>query len=63
MRHLTAFRLAGWFLLIAGFVYIVLGLAAQARGGTAPWSFFVLGLVGIVVGTSVLRWTRRKLQP
>ena len=63
MRHATAFRLAGWFLLVAGLVYIVLGLVVQARGGNAPWSFFVLGLVGIVVGSSVLRWTRRKLQP
>ncbi len=63
MRHTAAFRFAGWFLLIAGFVYIVLGLAARVRGGSAPWSFFVLGLVGIVVGSSVLRWTRRKLQP
>jgi uncharacterized membrane protein HdeD (DUF308 family) len=63
MRHPTAFRFAGWFLLVAGILYIVLGIAAQARAGTAPWSFFVLGLVGIVVGSSVLRWTRRKLQP
>lgn len=63
MRHPAAFRFAGWFLLVAGIVYIVLGVVAGARGGTAPWSFFVLGLVGIVVGSSVLRWTRRKLQP
>lgn len=63
MRHPTAFRFAGWFLVVAGILYIVLGLAAQARGGTSPWSYFVLGLVGIVVGSSVLRWTRRKLQP
>ena len=63
MRHLAAFRFVGWFLLIAGIIYIVLGAATQARGGAVPWSFFVLGLVGIVVGSSVLRWTRRKLQP
>ena len=63
MHYPTAFRIAGWLLIVAGVAYLVLGLAEQARGGTAPWSFIVLGLIGIVVGSAVLRWARRKLQP
>ena len=31
MRHLTAFRFAGWFLLVAGIVYLVLGVARHSE--------------------------------
>ena len=63
MHHPTAFRIAGWLFVAGGLAYLALGISAQLRGGGGASSYLVLGLVGIVVGSSVLRWGRRKLQP
>src|SRR5690606_105930 len=63
MRFPLAFRVAGWLLTAAGVIYLVLGVGAVARGAPEAWSFIAVGLVGIVVGTGVLRWVRRNLQP
>jgi xanthosine utilization system XapX-like protein len=49
----------GWLLLLAGIVYILLG--AYGTMAEAPGSLprVVVGLVAVVVGSSVVRWAKR----
>lgn len=55
----TAFRFLGWLLTAAGIVYLLLGGRGLLHGTALSWPLTVLGLVAVVVGTSVLRWVRR----
>jgi hypothetical protein len=57
-RFGRAFLAAGWLLTIGGVLYVALGLRALRTGGVA-WPSLPLGLVAVVVGSSVIRWARR----
>jgi xanthine/uracil permease len=53
----------GWLLLVAGIVYILFGTygALSATAGSLPR--VVVGLVAVVVGSSVIRWAKRSTGP
>ena len=63
MRYARGFRLAGWLLTLGGIAYIALGAAGLANGTAPTWPPFLLGLIAIVVGTALVRWSRRNLTP
>ena len=58
-RFGRATAMLGWLLILAGVVYLLVG----GRGALAqtPGSFprVVMGLVAVVVGSSIVLWTRR----
>jgi len=64
MHFGRAFRVAGWIFVAFGVAYLALGLQgalAASAGMQRPvvWPYVVLGILGVVVGTSILRWVRR----
>jgi hypothetical protein len=63
MRYARGFRLAGWLLTLAGIAYVALGASDLANRRGSTWPAFLLGLVAIVVGTALIRWSRRNLTP
>ena len=63
MRYPRAFRIAGWLITVAGIIYLILGAIGLPRGTGGSWSYLVIGLIGVVVGSSLVRWARRNLQP
>jgi xanthine/uracil permease len=62
-RTLPASALFGWLVLVAGVAYILAGTygALSAVPGSVPR--VVVGLVAVVVGSSVIRWARRGVTP
>ena len=58
-RFGRAFLFVGWLLTIGGVLYVALGLRALRTGGGNSSALLLLGLVAVVVGSSVIRWARR----
>jgi xanthosine utilization system XapX-like protein len=59
IRFGKATVILGWFLILVGIVYVAIGVR-DAIGGT-PGSLprMLVGLVPVVVGSSIVRWARR----
>jgi xanthine/uracil permease len=55
----AASALFGWLFLLAGIVYIVMGTFETLSGIPGSIPRVVIGLVAIVVGSSVIRWAKR----
>ena len=49
----------GWILILAGIVYVVLGGRGAVAGIPGSLPRVVVGLVGVVVGSAIVRWARR----
>lgn len=49
----------GWLLIVVGIAYLAIGVRGAVRGipGSLPRS--LVGLVAVVVGSSMVRWARR----
>ena len=60
LRFPRAFLFIGWLLTIGGVLYIALGLRAMRTGEAGLTPLLLIGLVAVVVGTSVIRWARRE---
>jgi hypothetical protein len=63
MAFSAAFRILGWLFTIGGIVYLAFGLRGAVTGTPVGGSFLLLGVVAVVVGTALIRWARRNLQP
>jgi len=63
MAFASAFRIVGWLLTGGGIVYLALGLRGAIARPPEGGSFLLLGVVAVVVGTALIRWARRNLQP
>jgi hypothetical protein len=60
LRFPRAFLFIGWLLTIGGVLYVALGLRGMRTGETGLTPLLLIGLVAVVVGTSVIRWVRRE---
>jgi hypothetical protein len=49
----------GWILILVGIVYMVLGGRGAYAGIPGSLPRVVVGLVGVVVGSAIVRWTLR----
>ena len=63
MAFAAAFRILGWLLTLGGIIYLAFGVRATVTGAPVSGSFLLLGVVAVVVGTALIRWARRNLQP
>jgi xanthosine utilization system XapX-like protein len=54
-----AFLVLGWILTIAGVIYVLLSLRNTAGITGASPALLLIGLVAVVVGSSIVRWVRR----
>jgi hypothetical protein len=49
----------GWLLVVVGIPYIALGMRAALGGIAGSLARILVGLVAVVVGSSIVRWARR----
>ena len=63
MAFASAFRILGWVFTIGGVAYLAFGLRGALAGAADGASFLLVGVVAVVVGTALIRWGRRNLQP
>jgi xanthosine utilization system XapX-like protein len=54
-----AFLVLGWILTIAGVIYVLMSLRHMAGVAGASPALLLIGLVAVVVGSSIIRWVRR----
>ena len=52
-------RIAGWLLTLLGLVALVVGARDYWTGAPARPGWVVGGLIGIVAGTALVRWSKR----
>ena len=55
-RAATAF---GWLLIVVGIVYVAVGGRGALAGVPGSLPRILVGLVGVVVGSSIVRWAKR----
>lgn len=58
-RFGRAFLVLGWVLVSGGIAYLLLGLRGAAGVEGASPALVLIGLVAVVVGSSLVRWVRR----
>jgi xanthosine utilization system XapX-like protein len=58
LRFGTATVFFGWFLVVVGVTYLALGIRDAAGGIPGSLARMLVGLVGVVVGSSIVRWGR-----
>jgi hypothetical protein len=49
----------GWFLILVGIAYLALGFRDAVGGIPGSLARMLVGLVAVVVGSSIVRWARR----
>jgi xanthosine utilization system XapX-like protein len=49
----------GWFLILVGIVYVAIGIRDAVGGIPGSLARMLVGLVAVVVGSSIVRWARR----
>jgi xanthosine utilization system XapX-like protein len=49
----------GWILVILGIAYVALGIRDALGGTPGSLARILVGLVAVVVGSSIVRWARR----
>jgi uncharacterized membrane protein HdeD (DUF308 family) len=49
----------GWLLILAGILYLAIGFRDALRGIPGFLARMLVGLVAVVVGSSIVRWSRR----
>ena len=52
-------RIAGWLLTLLGLVALVVGARDYWTGATVRPGWIIGGLIGIVAGTALVRWSKR----
>jgi hypothetical protein len=55
-RHTAVF---GWFLILVGIAYLAIGFRDELRGIPGSLARMLVGMVAVVVGSSIVRWARR----
>ena len=58
-RFSSGHRMVGWLLTLVGLVALALGGRGYWTGASVRPAWVVSGLIGIVVGTALVRWARR----
>ena len=58
-RFGSAHRAVGWLLTVLGLVALVAGARGYMAGGAGRPDWVVGGLIAIVAGTALVRWSRR----
>jgi hypothetical protein len=58
-RFSSVHRMVGWLLTLLGLVALALGGRGYWTGAAVRPGWVVSGLIGIVAGTALLRWSRR----
>jgi hypothetical protein len=59
LRFGRATAVFGWLLVIAGIMYLAVGGRGAVYGTPGSLPRILVGLVAVVVGSSIVRWTRR----
>lgn len=59
LRFGRATAVFGWLLVIAGIMYLAVGGRGAVHGTPGSLPRILVGLVAVVVGSSIVRWTRR----
>ena len=49
----------GWLLILVGIAYLALGVRDALGGIPGSLARMIVGLVAVVVGSSIVRWARR----
>jgi hypothetical protein len=58
-RFSSVHRMVGWLLTLLGLVALALGGRGYWTGAAVRPGWVVSGLIGIVAGTALVRWSRR----
>jgi hypothetical protein len=59
LRFGKATAVFGWLLILAGVAYMAVGVQGAVGGIPGSLPRILVGLVAVVVGSSILRWVRR----
>jgi hypothetical protein len=58
-RFAKATAVFGWLLIVVGIAYLALGVRDALGGAPGSLARVLVGLVAVVVGSSMVRWARR----